>query len=785
VTLGLGIGATVTVASFVVAVFFRPLAVPQGRRLVRIEAVDAKGLPHPVGVPAARLLEARTRVFDRVASQYSRAPLYVTAGGVTSELDGAVVSAGIFEMLGVVPRLGRFFTADEDAVPDRDAVAVVSDGLWHSRFGGAPDVLGRALTINGRSFRVVGVAPEGFDGVEPGGPPAEVYLPLMMLRTGYRWCDGFAPGCAATHVLARLAPGRSLEEARAEVAAMSRQLLALRDPDAHGERVEVSAATGAGPSGRASFAPVARLLSGAALLVMLVTCANVGGLLLARGAAREGEIALRVSLGAGRLRLVRHLLVESLLLATVGAFVGTLIAARLTPALLSFLEPDSEGYVNRLASPPPIELLSIAVVVSALAVAVFGLLPALRASQVDPARRIGREVSRSGAGARMALIGLQTALTLVLLVGAGLLWRSVSHLMGAERLDTPHAALLRLRPRLVGYEPARAQEFVAKAVRRLKELPGVEDIGVARGIGTVWGATGSVTVALPGEAARRPGTEPTVPYHEVSPRFFAALGVPLLAGRDFDENDRAGSPRVAIVNEALARRLWTASPLARPVLLAGHEFRVVGVVADYRPHNALESAPPMAYVPFWQSDFEPQVDARLAVRVTSDPAAALPALVKAIAEVDPSVPVTETLALHDQIAAAFLPVRLGSAVLAASSVLALLLSALGLYGVVAFLAARRTREVGVRMALGARPREVVSLFLRQGLAPVALGGAAGLLAAAGAARLLAALLFGVAPFDAGIFAGAAGAVAAIALLSVYAPALRASRLDPTVALRAE
>ncbi|HKG91423.1 MAG TPA: ADOP family duplicated permease [Gemmatimonadaceae bacterium] len=792
VTLGLGLAAVVTVVSFVDTVFLRPLPVATADRLVRVHFVHQRGAGEGVlGFAASRYLRAQARSFDLVAAHYSTAPLYVGIGGESREVQGAVVSAEYFPMLGLTPRLGRFFLAGEDSVPDRDAVAVISHAMWSARFGGDPRVLGRRITINQRAFEIIGVAPAGFDGVLPGAAANEIWIPTAMLRLGYRWCDALSsqPPCAVTEVLARLAPGATLARARAEVAGMTPRLIALSDPTDSLRTAVAAPATGVRPADRDAFRGVAQLLAAIAATLLAVACTNVSGLLLARGIARGREIALRSALGAGRGRLVRQLLAESAVLALAGGALGVGLSCLATPLLVRLFDAGGEGYAHFSDTGPGWRVLAAAAGVLGLTVLAFGLLPALYASRADGAELV-RQGAGGGRGARSrlrgALVSTQVALSLALLVGAGLLLRSFSRATGWQQLDGRRVALLRLRPRLVGYEPARAQAFVRDAVARLREMPAVEAVAYARGVGLVWGSTGNRSVARPGDAPHAPGEAPRVEYHEISPGFFSALRVPLLAGREFTDRDSAGAPRVAVVNATLASRLWPEGPaVGRTIRLDSVTLQVVGVVRDYRLHTATEPAPTMAFVPFWQHSFEPQVDARLAVRVRGDPGAALPALRRAIADVDPAVPVTEAVPMVTQVGAAYASVRLGGAVLAAAATLALILSGIGLYGVVAFVVARQTREIGIRMAIGARPAQVARHFLREGLRAATIGGAAGLALALLAGRLLGTWLVGVSPADVAVLAAASGSVAAVALIASYIPSRRAARVDPVAALRSE
>ena len=785
-TIALAVAATTTVFSFINAIYLRPLDVPEGRRLVRIFGGDRPQFDRPLGFVAYQTLRSRTHAFDLVAAHYSTAPLYLTSRNESAEIQGAVVSADYFPMLGIRPALGRFFSADEDAVPDRDAVAVIGYGLWQSRFGSDPGVVGEHVAINGRSFTIIGIAPPAFDGVMP-GQINELWIPAMMLHTGYRWCDGFQRSCTIMSVIARLAPGVSLGEARAELSVLRPSLLEGTDPADSIVTVAADHASGVPLRQQREYSHLSTLLSAIAMVLMAVACANLSGLLLARGVARQKEIALRCSLGASRWRIARQLLTESLIVAVAGSVLGLLLSVWTSRALVGFFATDNEGYVHRLVVPLDWRVAGFAAATTLVAVILFGLFPALRVSRVDPA-----ETLKSGGGGGLArsrvravLVAGQMMLSLSLLVAAGLLTRSFSRLMTSGNLDSAHLAQLRLRPRLLGYSPERAQAYLARALKAMRRVPGVVDAVPVRGSISLQ-STDHAAVALPGTAPTTSGNAPQVDYFDIGPRYFATLHVPVLVGREFSEHDTVSTAPVAMVNEALARRLWaTVNVVGRTILLDGKPFQVIGVVADYRVHRSDEAPPATAYVAFWQSSFEPQIDARVAIRVEGEPLRFFAPLRRALEAVDAAVPVTETITIDDQRRANYTEVRLGSAVLIVSAALALFLSAVGLFGVVSFMVARRAKEVGIRLAVGARPGEVVALFVRQGLRPMWVGATLGLAASLSLAPLLSHWLFGIAPIDAATIIGALAAVVVVALGATYVPARRAARTDPAVVFRSE
>jgi predicted permease len=793
-TLSLGIAATVAVYSFVDSIYLRPLSVPASDRLVRVYVapVDAQGggprRARSLGYPGYSLIRERVTAFDQVIAHYSTAPLYLRAGDASFEVQGAVVSASYFTALGLRPSLGRFFSAAEDAAPDRDFVAVIGYGLWQSRFGGDSRVLGRTIDINGRTFTIVGVGPRDFASVTPTSTVNELWIPAMTLHVGYRWCDGFQSSCNVMDVIARLAPGATLEQARAQLAPFSTHLAALAEPTDSLQPVVVVPALGVSPAQRDTMASLAQLLSAIGVMLLLIACANVAGLLIARGLSRQVEIGVRMSLGAGRGRIVRQLLAESFIIAAAGGALGVVISIWLARALAGFFTTDSEGYVHFFEIAPNARVLAFAAALSVLTALVFGLLPAIDTVRAEASSRIrGAGGTRASGRTPALLVAMQTAVCLVLLVGAGLLVRSFARVTSQRNLTSSHVALLRLRPRLAGYDAVRGQAFLRRVVPAIAALPDVQGVALARGIGFIWVTTGRLQLSLPGElTARDRPPRPPVGYHEVSPGFFHTLGVPIVAGREFNDHDDANAPRVAIVNESLARRLASdGAVIGRTVLLDNKDFQIVGVAGDYQAHTAGEPSPSMAYVPFWQNDFEPQIDARVAIRVAGDAAAALPELRRAIAAVDPVVPITETMAMTTQIAGSFAEVELGAHVMIAAAGLALFLSGIGLYGVVAFLVQRRTREVGIRIAVGAEPKRVTALFVRQGVRPMVAGALAGTAASAALARPLSHWLYSVSPTDAGAYATALAAVGIVAVVASYLPAKRAARINPVVALRAE
>lgn len=792
-TIALGIATVTSVFGFVNAIFLRPLVPAAGDRVVRVYFETRANGEAMFGHAAVRDMARHARSLELVGEHYSTAPLYVAANGWRSEVQGAVVSADYFRVLGVSASIGRFFAPDEDSVPDRDAVAIIGDGLWRSRFGADPGILRQTIAINGRRFSIIGVAPPGFFGAEPDRSAVQMWIPTAMFHVGYRWCDALAiqPPCTNSRVVARLAPGVTLASARAELRSMQPELVSLSDPSDSLENVAVERAIGFSPGSREQYLGLTRLLWSIAGILLVIACTNLAGLLIVRGLARRREIALRLAIGAARLQVTRQLVIESALLGLLGGLAGLALSALGAATLASFFTLDNEGYRHALDVHVDATVLEFAIASAVVAAVLFGTFPALASARADlvDSLREGARGTEGKSRTRQVLVAAQITLAVILLFGAALLSRSVGSILSTRHFDAEHVALMRLRPRLVGYEPAKAERYLADVVRRLEHVPGVESVGLARGIGLAWHPQITRPIALPGGIASTGASSSDAPkaiFTTITPRFFSTLGIRLTSGRDFTEHDLPGTPKVVIVNEALARTYWPGvSPLGKTVIIRDTSFTIVGVAPNYKIRVGMEPDAPMAFAAFWQNVFEPEVDARAAIRVRGEPAAMLNALARAAQEVDAAVPVTEMLPMTQQVTATFSEIRLARAVLIGTGALALALSTIGLYGVVAFVVRRRRREIGVRMAIGARGGEIVRLFLRQNLGWAVLGIAIGGAGAIAAARLISAWLVGVSPSDPISFAIAAGAVLIACVLGTLLPSWQAGRVDPVLALRSE
>ena len=784
-TLGLAIAAAVTAFSFADALFLRALPAPAAHRLVRVYLPRSSGGYIQVGNAGAALLRARRDVFDRVASERCCWVKFVRERGTLDQRYTAFASSEFFPLLGVTPVLGRFFLPSETARDGGDPVAVISYSLWQRRFAGDPRVIGEHIatsTPTWREFSIVGVAPPDFVGVSAGQAPTEIWLPSTMAAAVGIGCEPATP-CNDMDVIARLAPGVSTVRAAVGLENLGAALSRVAVGDDSVRRPVVLRASGAVVATQRQLAPLAKLLGAIAALLLVIGCANLCGLVIVRAVSRTREVALRLALGASRLRVVQQLLVESGAMALAGGALGVALSVWTSRALMGFFITDSEGFQTYFPIGLDARVLWFAVAISFMAMTMFGLLPALLTARAEPADVLKSGSAASGhARGRLELVAVQVALTTALLSGAVLLSRSFAHLMRAQRFDADHVALLRVRPEAARYDAARSEQYVRAVAERLAALPGVQNVAFARGVGYAWLAT-----PVPQDVGMTPGdSSHRVRTHFVSPDFFHTLHVPVLEGREFTSADGPHTPLVAIVTQSLARTLSPASDVVgRTLYVQGKAFRIVGMVPDYLVHATGESVPPMALFAFWQNALGPEHDARFIVRVHGDAASALATLERTARAVDPSVPVAEVMTLVAQMDLTYPQIRLGQMVLLAAGGLALLLSAIGLYGVIAFIVTRRTRDIGLRIALGALPLRVAGRLVGNGMAAVIVGLAVGLGGAWMLSRVLGAWLVGVAPHDVPAFLTAAGLVGGASLVACAIPARRAARIDPAVALRVE
>jgi predicted permease len=778
-TIAVGVGASTAMFSVVDAVLLRPLPFPDSGALLLVGQYDLRtGQGYNDASPANFLdWQARSRSFAGMAA-FRDWPFTATLGDHPERLRGAIVNASFFDVLGTSAAVGRTFQlGDEGSGGAR--VAVIGAGLWRERFGGRPDVVGRTIRLDGALYTIVGVLPPGIDYPDD----AEVWVaPRWRVPDDPRLL-GQDPSAERDHgylfAIARLRPGVTREAAQAEMSTIA-AALAKEFPDSDGTTgVRL---TRLRDDLVGDVRPTLRLLFAAVGLLLLVAVANVSGLLLARAASRRQEIAVRMALGAGRGRIVAQLLVESALLGLAGGGAGLLLAMWLTGPLLALSPRDL--HVTDMHLDATILLFGIAVSVGAGLL--FGIAPARQALHTDlhdDLKHSSRGLTRTGdRRARATLVGAEMALSLVLLVAAGLTLKSLILLQRVPTGFEPDGALaftLGL-PTARYANPTLQADFFDRVLAAVRAVPGVRAAG----------ATSRLPLS-PGNSIRGldvDGRAPTTPveadYRAVSPGYFRALGIPLERGRDFTDADAADRPEVAIVSRSMAQWLWPGdNPLGHTIAVeTGHPITVVGVVGDVH-HASLAAAPaPTFYMPYRQ---DPWASMTIALRTTLPPAALARAIRQAVSTVDRDEPVGAVTTMDERLSGSLSRRRFTVTLLSIFGAVALGLAAVGLYGVLAFVVAQGRREIGVRIALGARPVALVAGILGQGLRLAGLGIAVGLALALGTSRLLASALYGVGAVDASTFVGVSGLLLAIAALASLVPALRASRVDPLIALRDE
>jgi len=774
-TLALGIGANTAVFSVVYAVLLRPLPYAQPERLAMLwEKRVREGVYDNSVSPADYLDWARLNTSFSSMAAYSATTMDLTGAGEPVQLPTAVVSAGFFDVLGIRPALGRTFAAGEDE-PGHHAV-LISHSLWQQRFGGDSAIAGRAITLNGISHEVIGVLPRSF---EFPGETADIWAPLVLR-------DGSEAPSRTSHFLrvyARLEPGVSLDPARAE---MDRIGLALEqehpdDSRGHGSFVV---------SMRDEIVSPARtgllVVMSAVAFLLLIACTNVANLLLARGAGRRREMAIRAAVGAARGRLLRQSLTESLLLSSLGGAAGLMVAWWTVRLLVAETPPMLSGAgLNRAEIDLPVLLFTAAVCLATGLVA--GALPAWQVSREepsDPMREGGRSPLSLKRGVRLALIATEVALTVLLLVGAGLMLRSFARVLSEPAgVETANRLTITLQLPRSRYPDAGALRRARRALdERFAAIPGVIAEGASNNF-PLTGSDGRRGIVLEGQESREGPTRAHTRI--VTPDYFRAAGIALEAGRGFGASDDERAPLVAVINSTMARRYWPGmDPIGKRVQFVGDTrwFQIVGVIRDVKHWGLDRDVNPEFYM---AHDQQPSASLTYVLHTAGDPAQVVSLVSAQVKAIDPDLPLGAVRTL-DEVQSQSVAARRWSAVLLGLfAVLGVMLAGAGIYGVMAHLVSLRTGEIGIRMTLGARPIGVLRQVLGEALAQASVGLLAGLAAAFLAARSLDAMLFGVRPNDPVAFAGAAAAVLLVAIAAGLVPAIRAMRIDPVRALRSE
>jgi predicted permease len=794
-SLAIGIGANTTVFTLVHALLFRsPAGVADAARLVDIGGTRNGAGFGTISYPDYRDLRDRATMLDGVFA-HSLFPhamsLHVDSTSAIDGVFGVYATTNYFTVLGTTAAAGRLFQAADGEPPGHSPVVVLSHRFWTRRFHADPAIVGRSLMVNGRALTVVGVASEGFQGT--GVRNCDLWVPLAMLAVGSPTGLAMLESRSSSFLLAgaRLKAGVSLRQAAAETTAIGRAL-SLEYPAQNRDRGLAAAALSPVPGSRIAVAAFLALLTAIVALVLTIACANLAGVLLARAAARRQEIAVRLAIGAGRARLVRQLLAETFMLFALGAAAGLLLARAATSSIVAALP----------ALPFPVDLslaldgraIAFTACVSLGAALLCGLMPALHASKGDVVAALKKDAqAASGLRLRHAFVVAQVALSLLLVVVAGLFVRGLQA-AGATRpgFDPDGVELAALDLSQAGYTEATGRRVAGELLEGVRALPDVEMATMALSLPGGFESQRRL-VAVPGVAAPDGQRFSDVDWNVVAPGYFATLRIPLLTGRDFTSADDAGAQNVAIVGEGIARQFWPGQEAVGKYLLQPangpraasqptRTLRVVGVAHDVKVNSLIDGpARSLVYVPLMQQ-YTPAFT--IAARATHGQRLATEIRSK-VAMVNPSLAVLSAQTLAQSAALGLVPQRVAMSVSGGLGLVGVLLAAIGIYGVTAYAVARRTREFGIRIALGAKRADLMRLILRQGLSIAIVGSAIGLTAAAMASRVLVVFLAGAQPLDPAVFGGAAALFIGVALAACYEPARRATKVDPLAALRCE
>jgi len=787
-TLALGIGANSALFSVVHAVLLRSLPIPEVNRYVALyEANLVRGFTRGTVAPGNYLAwKARQTVFEDIAAYIER-NVTLTGFETPELLEGARVSANAFQILRATPVVGRTFLVEEDR-PESKHVAILSHALWRRRFNARADILGQTLVLDNSPYTIVGVMPAEFHFPKR---TTEFWMPAAM--DPERGMDGMSGRILQT--IARLKPGTTLDQARAEMDVIAKQLAQANPAFNANVSVNIVPVREIMVGG---LRPILLALLGAVGFVLFIGCANVANLLLARASGRARELAIRAALGARRSRIIRLLLVESLLLALFGGSLGLLLAVWSVDGLVA-LSP--QGVLADWRIKVDTTAVGFTIALALATSLLFGLVPAWQGSGPDLNQAL-KEGSRGSSGAarvrvRSALVVAEVALSLVLLIGAGLMIRSFLNLT-AQNTGFDPGNLLTFRVRLpeAGYSQGhQVSGFYDQIIQRLADLPRVEAVGATHAI-PLGGFGGMRPFMIEGHPRPEPGKGPVVQYRIVSPGYFQTMRIPVLKGREFTQQDSGGAPGAIIINNSLANKYFPGEdPVGKRITIGGYDDawgEIVGVAGDVRQWSMGAEPEPEMYWVYSQNWIarSPTLSAlrrslTLVVRTRANPESLIRDVRREVMTMDKTLPVTHVRTMEERVGESTSGQRFNALLITLFAALALVLASIGIYGVVSHTAAQRTREIGIRMALGARGSDVLSLVLTRGMGLVLIGVAIGLAVSLALTRFLERLLFGVEPTDPGTFVLVSLVLTAVALVACYVPARRAARLDPLTALRQE
>jgi putative ABC transport system permease protein len=786
-SLALGIGATTTVFSLMDAVMLRSLPVQHPEQIVRVATTIPGNEPHyDFSYPLYAGLRDHNQSLSGLVA-YSTSDFGVVAGDQTERIRGELVSSNYFSVLGVQPSIGSAF-APSDESPGAPRAAVISDALWSRLLNRDPSVMNKTIALNGRNFSIVGVAPKNFSGLLR-GMQTDVWIalphesdfeenPKLLSSATMSWLN----------LAGRLKPGVSIQQAQTQLTSLLPGVLSPARESGN-EGVLLTEAAGGNAAYVAELARPVTLLFLSVVVILAIACANVASLLLARARSRGKEIGVRLALGATRTRIVRQLMTESLLLSVAGGALGLLLTFWTSGLVSGFLAATEDALSLDVA--PNLRVLVFTLAVSVATVLFFGVIPALKASRVDLVPTL-KDVNSTtpvfsrfsrGPSLQSLLVVTQVALSLILLAGAGLFVRSLWKLQGIDKGFTgANVMAFSLNMGLQGYDKGRGANFYAAALENVSSVPGIESVTLASSLPATAGGISRMQLG-PNDTKPAVDEEVSIDIVSVAPRFFETTGLPLLKGRDFRHIDNEKSAKVMIVNETMARKFWPQTdPVGRSFSDGQDTYEVVGVARDTRYRNLREPPGMTMYQPLAQA-YVPTMS--LVVRTSTDPAKFAPLVQSRLHSIEPALTIYNVTTLLERVGRSLYVERMESVILGFLGLLALVLTAIGVYGVVAYSVAQRTHELGIRMALGAQRKDVLKLVLRKGLVLVAWGSTVGLLACYWLARLVSTQLYGVSPYDPATLVSVAVLLATVALLASYIPARRATKVDPLVALRYE
>src|SRR5579864_6863795 len=797
-SLALGIGANTTIFTVINAVLLHPLPVAEISRLVQLDTVDSKTMvtqarATKMGMSYANCEDYRrqSQMFDGLSCNSGTA-LTWSGEAEPKQVAGQLVNANYFQVLGLTPAAGRFFLPDEDTKPGGNNVAIVSYSLWANKFGLDRNLIGRSVTFNATPFTVIGVAPKGFKGTFTIGPADQVWVPVSMygqVLAGFVKDNFRERRFLNTFTVARLKPGVSQGEAEASLKTIASQLAVEYPKENAGRSVAVSplADAAVGINQHDQFVLAGALMMGVVGLILLIACANLANLMLAKGARREREMSIRTAVGASRVRLIRQLLTESLVLSLSGGAAGLVLAFAGRRLLWAFRPPFIENNDLDLALDSHVLLFTLGLAL--LTGIIFGLAPAIKASRADVAEAL-KAGGRGGSGTwtrsplRSILIVSEVALALITLVGAGLFIRSMEN---AQRTDfgfeSKRLFVMAVDLGALHYDEAHGQQFYRDAIQSVTSSPVVQAAAVASNLPLGGGLERTVFPEGKDETSGYRGT--LTQLNDVSPGFFDTLRIPLKKGRSFTDLDKNQTTPVAVINEAMARHFWPAQDaigkrfhfFGDPKLL-----EVVGIVGNTVINQVGEDPQPLAYLPLTQ-DYPPA--ATVQVRTSGDPRAVIATVRSQIQALDPNLAITNVQTVEDVLNQGLWAPRMAAALLTLFGGLALALAAIGVYGVLSYSVNQQTREIGIRMALGATPAEIMRWVVAQGLRLAGVGVLIGVFAGLVLMRSVASLLFGISTHDPETFAGVAMVLILVAFFACYVPARRATKVNPVAALRNE